>query len=319
MSPIYKGDHTAKLAFLADLESRQHLHEFPPQVVIETTAACNLTCAHCRHDVMARSKGHMPMALYRRIVDEIAGRAPNTEVWPTFYGEAFLLDYRLFYMLQYAKKRGLTNLVLNTNGTRFSGEVAAWVLESGLDVVMFSLDGFSPAVFESIRVGADRNEVFANVERLLDLKARLASRTPRVEVQFSMMDQNEHEVGEFRSYWLARGADVKIREKLSWGGTVGASNLSSTLPRIACPWALRTCAIHWNGDVVACAVDYDGRFVAGNLNQQSIHEVWTGRHRVLQAQHLSHDFAGLPSPCHDCLDWQVAGGAQHYRPEDQAR
>ncbi len=317
MSPIYKGDSSDKRAFLLTLEARQHLHEFPPQVIIETTAACNLTCAHCSHDAMTRPVGHMPMALYRKIVDEIAECAPHTEVWPTFYGEAFLLDYRLFYMLQYAKQRGLTNLVLNTNGTRFNGEVAEWVIESGLDLVMFSLDGFSPAVFESVRVGAHRDEVFANVERLLAIKAHRGATTPRVEVQFSMMDANEHEVGQFREYWLARGADVKIREKLSWGGTVGAGNLDPQMHRIACPWALRTCAIHWNGDVVACAVDYEGKFVAGNVSTQSIRDIWTGPHRVLQRQHLAHEFAVLPSPCHDCLDWQVAGGAEHY--QSQAR
>ena len=313
MSPIYKGDGQAKAAFLESLESRLRLEDFPPQVVIETTAACNLRCAHCSHAVMARVKGHMAMPLYRRIIDEIAERAPGTEVWPTFYGEAFILDYRLFYMIQYAKTRGLTNLVLNTNGTRFTGEVAEWVMESGLDLLMFSLDGFTAPVFESVRVGANRAAVYANVERILELKARRGATTPRVEVQFSMMDQNEHEVDQFRAYWLARGADVKIREKLSWGGTVTAGNLDPQMHRIGCPWALRTCAIHWNGDVVACAVDYEGRFVAGNLREQSIHDIWTGSHRALQQQHMAHAFGDLPSPCLDCLDWQVAGGAEHYQ------
>lgn len=315
MSPIYKGDSAEKAAFLAGIEARQRLHDFPPQVIIETTAACNLACAHCSHDAMKRPKGHMAMALYRRIVDEIAERAPDTEVWPTFYGEAFILEYRLFYMLQYAKARGLTKVVLNTNGTRFDAEVAEWVIESGLDLVMFSLDGFSPPVFESIRVGARRDEVYANVERLLEMKARRGLATPRVEVQFSMMDQNEHEVDAFRTYWLARGAEVKIREKLTWGGTVAAANIDPRMHRIACPWAIRTCAIHWNGDVVACAVDYDGRYVAGNLNTQTIHAIWNGPHRTLQQQHLARDFENLPAPCRECLDWQVAGGAEHYSPE----
>lgn len=312
MSPVYKRGGSTKAIFLARLESEQQLHGFPPQVVIETTAACNLRCSHCSHRVMTRPKGHMPMARYRRIIDEIADTAPGTEVWPTFYGEAFLLEYRLFYMLQYAKRRGLTNVVLNTNGTRFGDEVAEWVVESGLDVVMFSLDGFSAPVFESIRVGARRDQVFANVERLLALKAARRTATPRVEVQFSMMDGNENEADAFRAYWLARGADVKIREKLTWGGSVAAANLDPHLRRIACPWALRTCAIHWNGDVVACAVDYDGGFVAGNVERHTIREIWNGSHRQLQNLHLTRDFDRLPLPCRNCLDWQVAGGADHY-------
>ena len=313
MSRVYKSSRAARAAFLAGVESAQRLQDFPPQVILETTAACNLRCAHCAHDVMTRARGHMAMSLYRRLIDEIAERAPDTEVWPTFYGEAFILEYRLFYMLQYAKRRGLTNLVLNTNGTRFSGQVAEWVIESGLDLVMFSLDGFTAPVFERIRVGARRDEVYANVERLLEMKARRGLETPRVEVQFSLMEANEHEADEFRAYWLARGADVKVREKLTWVGAVAAANLDPEMKRIACPWALRTCAIHWNGDVVACAVDYDGQFVAGNAAGRSIHEIWTGHHRRLQELHLSHDFDRLPAPCRTCLDWQVAGGAVHYQ------
>jgi radical SAM protein with 4Fe4S-binding SPASM domain len=313
MSPIYKGDSEAKSAFLSRVESSQRLHGFPPQVVIESTAACNLRCVHCSHSVMTRAKGHMPMTLYRKIIDEIADTAPHTEVWPTFYGEAFLLDYRLFYMLQYAKRRGLTNVVLNTNGTRFSGEVAEWVIESGLDLVMFSLDGFSAPVFESIRVGAQRQVIYDNIERLLAMKAALGLQRPRVEVQFSMMDGNEHEVAAFRDYWLRRGADVKVREKLTWTGTVHASNLDPRIGRIACPWALRTCAIHWNGDVVTCAVDYDGRWVAGNVHRDRIQDVWNGAHRVMRQRHLDHEFQSLPEPCRQCLDWQVAGGAEHYQ------
>lgn len=311
--PLYNSDPQAKAAFLARVESAQRLHDFPPQVIIETTAGCNLKCAHCGHASMTRPVGHMSMTLFKRIIDEIADTAPATEVWPTFYGEAFILNYRLFYMLQYAKRRGLTNLVLNTNGTRFGQDVAEWVIESGLDLIMFSLDGFTAPVLERIRVGARRDEVFANIERLLELKRRLGLRTPRVEVQYSMMEGNEHEVDRFREYWLARGADVKVREKMTWTGAISAPNLDPNIGRIACPWALRTCAIHWNGDVVTCAVDYEGKWVAGNAGRQSLAEIWTGRHRQLQQVHLAHDFDALPDPCRRCLDWQVAGGAEHYK------
>jgi radical SAM protein with 4Fe4S-binding SPASM domain len=309
---MYKASSSDKLAHLRNLEGGLRHHDFPPQVIVETTAACNLRCAHCGHSTMERSKGHMAMSLYRRIVEEVAERAPGTEFWPTFYGEAFLLDYRLFYMLRYARTRGLTNIVLNTNGTRISEEAAEWILDCGPHLIMFSLDGFTTATFESIRRGAHRDEVYRNVERLLEMKARRGLKSPRIEVQYSLMDQNEHEVDEFRRHWLARGADVKVREKLTWAGRVDATNLDPGMPRIACPWALRTCAIHWNGDMVACAVDYEGRFTAGNIARDSIAGIWRSAHRHLERLHLFHDFGRLPAPCRDCLDWQTGGGAQHF-------
>lgn len=319
MSRLYRADPETKLAFLRHVESHLTPAAFPPQVIIETTAACNLRCAHCGHGTMRRAKGHMSMPLYKRIVDEIAETAPHTEVWPTFYGEAFLLDYRLFYMLRYARQRGLTNLVLNTNGTRITEEVAEWILDSGLRVIMFSLDGFTSPTFEAIRCGADRDSVFANIERLLAKKARHRGPTPLVEVQYSMMDGNEHEVDMFKEYWLSRGTDVKIREKMTWAGRVDAPNLNAQLARVACSWAVRTCAIHWNGDMVACAVDYEGQFVAGNVRSSTIADLWQGQHRRLETLHLQHAFDELPSPCRTCLDWQVGGGAQHFQAETHAR
>jgi hypothetical protein len=42
VSRLYQADRRARESFLAGIEARQRLYDFPPQVVIETTAACNL-------------------------------------------------------------------------------------------------------------------------------------------------------------------------------------------------------------------------------------------------------------------------------------
>ena len=59
--------------------------------------------------------------------------------------------------------------------------------------------GFTAPTFEAIRCGADRDAVFANIERLLAMKARHAGPPPIVEVQYSMMEGNEHEVEPFKA------------------------------------------------------------------------------------------------------------------------
>jgi hypothetical protein len=33
----------------------------------------------------------------------------------------------------------------------------------------------------------------------------------------------------------------------------------------------------------------------------------------MRQRHLDHEFQSLPEPCRQCLDWQVAGGAEHYQ------
>lgn len=307
---------------LGEIEARLEERSFPPQIVIETTAHCNFRCVHCNHKEMQRPKNSMSERLFRKIVDEIVAENPDTEVWPTFYGEAFILGDRLFEWLQYARDRGARNLVLNSNGSLlWRKDWIDQILTSGLRRFILSLDGFTAETFERIRVGGKRDAIYRDVERLLDRRRELGLHYPVIQCQFSVMQQNQHELPAFKAFWEARGAEVKSRNMLSWSnsGTVTAPNLDYQSGfRIACPWGNNTLAIHHNGDVVACAVDYEARFVAGNVNQATIRDIWTGPLRTrLREPHRAHDWERVPKICQDCPDWQAVG-AVYYAEEDAA-
>ncbi len=124
------------------------------------------------------------------------------------------------------------------------------------------------------------------------------------------MKDNAHEVEAFRRYWKARGAEVKVRPMLEWTatGTVRTQTIDRTAQfRIACPWGNNTMAIHQNGAVVACAVDYEGRFTVGNIRDLTISEAWRLLGDGLRRAHREHRWADLPDVCRGCGDWQVAG------------
>ena len=48
---------------------------------------------------------------------EIAEKRPDAEVWPTFYGDALVLGKKFFAMAREARQLGLSNMVLNSNGS----------------------------------------------------------------------------------------------------------------------------------------------------------------------------------------------------------
>jgi radical SAM protein with 4Fe4S-binding SPASM domain len=313
-----------KLQALRRIEAGLREHPFPPQLIVETTAYCNFACRHCHHHELRRPRGRMSDALWTKLVTEAAACRPDVELWPTFYGEALLLGPRIFAYVRQARAAGLTNIVLNSNGSFCRDGVNEQILTCGLRKFLLSLDGFTRETFESIRYTRDphgkHGPVYAGVRDLLRRKRQLDAQgleTPTIICQFSKMEENEHEADAFRDYWLALGAHVKIREKLTWTGFVPAANLTREFrERIACPWANNTCAIHWNGDVVACAVDNEGRFVAGNVNDQTIAGVWQGELRGLREAHRRHIWDDLPEICQGCLDWQAVG-ASSYTPDGQ--
>ena len=60
----------------------------------------------------------------------------------------------IYYLIDYAKKQGIQNVDMNTNGTLLKPESAEMLLDSGIDYISTDCDGFSAEVYESIRRGA---------------------------------------------------------------------------------------------------------------------------------------------------------------------
>lgn len=296
---------------LLDIESKLREHAFPPQLVVENTSYCNLKCVHCSHSEMLRKPRHMERALWDRIVEEVARVRPDCELWPTFYGEALILGDELWDRLRYAQAVGCTNLVLNSNGTLLDRHNAIdQVLSSPLKRFILSLDGFSAPVFEKIRLKAKWEKVYPMVTELCRRRLERGIVYPTITAQFSVMPANAHEVEDFRNYWREQGAEVKIRPMLEWtaSGSIRTPTIIHGDPfRIACPWANNTMAIHQDGSVVACAVDYEGRFKVGNANDASVQELWGRLGVQLRAPHREHRWADIPKLCQGCGDWQVAG------------
>ena len=298
---------------LLAIEQRLVEHPYPPQFVIENTSICNLTCIHCSHRELQRIKRHMARPLWNKIVEEIGANSPETEIWPTFYGEALIMGYKgeLWDRLDYAAKAGCRNLVLNSNGTLLD----RWdnidkILASPLRRFILSLDGLSKEAFELIREKAVWEEVYPQIEELCRRRIARGQKYPIIVAQFSVMKQNVHEVEAFRKFWEERGAEVKVRPMLEWTatGTVRTETIMHESDfRIACPWGNNTMAVHQNGTVVACAVDYAGKVKIGNLNEITVKEAWMRLGERLRKPHREHRWDDIPELCKGCGDWQVAG------------
>jgi pyruvate-formate lyase-activating enzyme len=301
---------------LAKLEHTLHEVPFPTRFAVEVTASCNLACLMCHHPAMKRPKGRMPFELWQKCADQIAAVSPQTHCWFSFVGEPLLEPDLLLRFITYGKSIGLSSLNINTNGMLLSPQLAERILDSGVDLVVFGIDGFSRKTFEQIRVGANRDVVYSNVEHFLEAR-RARNKGPEVQVQFIEMEENTVEIEEFSEYWLARGATLKLRNKLSWGGRFEAPLCLPKEERIACPWALTMMHVFWDGRVPRCSGDTEGEESVGSAWDEPLAILWQ-RLGFYRAQHLNHRFDLLPERCQNCKDWMV-GAAQRIRPPSTRR
>lgn len=297
---------------LKEIERTLSHREWPKIFAVELNADCNLACAMCHHPQMKRPKGIMPLALFQRCADQIGAMAPDTDVWFSFCGEPLLSPERFFECIEYGARAGLRSMNLNTNGMYLTREVADRLVKSPLRLVVVGLDGFSKDVYERVRIGSHRETVYGNVEYLLEQSKRTGGPTPEVMVQFIEMNENVHELPAFKAHWLERGATVKVRNMLSWGGKFVSPVASIAADRIPCPWAITMMHVFWDGRVPRCPGDTEGEEGSGNAWDTPLLDLWAGLggYRDL---HLAHRFDELPDRCKKCTDW-MTGAAVKLKP-----
>ena len=67
-----------------------------------------------------------------------------------------------------------------------------------------------------------------------------------------------------------------------------------------------------------CAIDCEGKYVAGNVSQQPLKQIWNGPLRWVRHLHAQRRFRELPEICRQCPDWQVKR-AEAFFPDEKVR
>lgn len=288
----------------------EEMSEFPKVVLVDTVSYCNLRCSMCVHKHMTRKKGIMKWELLTKILDEIAENNKDCRIWMVFFGDPFILKKTkpsIFDMVKYAKDKGITDVVLNSNGCLMDEEAARRLIDSGLDSIYFGVDAATPETYAKLRVGGNYHETVNNILTLSRLKKELSVEHPKIVVQYVEMAENVAEKEDFIKFWTGHGLTAKIRPKVSWAGSIDAPNqILGNEDRWPCHWLMQTMSIADDGRVVLCPVDLDARVVVGDVNEHSLKHVWQNQMKVLRDMHKEGRYNELPPMCRDCKDWQSA-------------
>ena len=270
---------------------RDRAPRLPEIVQIEATNICNAKCVFCPRDEMHRRQGIMSLELFKKIVDECA-ELGITHVRMHNYGEAFI-DRKLVEKVRYAKQKGIREVGVISNGSLITEPVARGMIEAGLDAINISVDASGKEVFESTRLGLKYDKVIANIERLLRLRAESGKRRPKLILSFVRQNNSVDEQA-FIEHWRSIADKIHVTDLHNWAGTLNAeSDVNYPCYR---PWL--TFTVLWDGRVSLCCADFDGKTILGNLNTQTIAEIWNAEpYRNVRREHLE---SGGPDVCRAC-------------------
>ncbi len=283
----------------AFVRQRARTRCFPPVVGIETTNRCNLKCVMCPRQEMTRPIGDMRELTFKRVIEDIAGKVEF--VWLQDYGEP-LLNKDTLRFVRLARAAGLRTGI-STNGTVLVDSIIEDILDSGLDYIIFALDGATKETYERIRVGADFDRVTAGIRRFLDRKTARNARTFTV-LQCICMEQTQAEIGAFARSWTVKGIDgLRIRQ-LTYSGNQG--RFRNDRGRRPCYWLWANPHVKYDGTVVACCQDVNAALALGNIHEQPFGEIWNGPEmRRLRQLHIDGRQGDIPL-CRSCNMYQPA-------------
>ncbi len=262
----------------------------PPIVMIEPTDICNLQCPMCPtgNGTLKREKGFMSFDLFKKIIDEVYEDTMMILLWNQ--GEPFL-NKELIKMTKYASDKGLY-VIVSTNG---SIELNAnQIVNSGIDTLIFSIDGITQESYEKYRVKGDLNLVLTNLKNIIAEKKRLRKTLPLIEWQFLVFKHNENQIDKVKK--LAKKFEVDFlklktaqiysandleylpenpkyrRYKIKGNNFKIKFNLKNRCRRI---WTQPV--VNWNGEMAVCCFDKNNIHKIGNVQNENIKTIWNGK------------------------------------------
>ncbi len=286
---------------------KERVRGYPYIAQIEPVNLCQLKCPTCPTGlgVNPDPPGKMELSDFKKTVDPL--KEYLYEILLFGFGEPFL-HKDIFDMIKYASGSKIRT-VLSTNLCHLKNGDIDKIIDSGLELIVVSLDGFSQETYRKYRVNGDVEIVKQNIEAIMKRKRELSAGTPVIQIQFIVMDHNRHEISETMEFGKRLGVEEFILKdfgpryvphKTDHKEIAEKSNLLRTKMK-KCHRLWREVYIAWNGEVRPCCLTFDGSM--GNILIDDFTEIWNSEKFRASRRILGNESEYTPDfhvPCLSC-------------------
>jgi radical SAM protein with 4Fe4S-binding SPASM domain len=305
----------------SSIEKLQSLPSLPRYIDLELTNKCNFRCLMCPTGVatITRRKGAMNDDVYRNILEQIAPY--KTPVRFSRWGEPLLHPKLIEYIIDLKSLGSIVHI--NTNGSLLNVEMIDRLLEANLDSIKFSFQGVDKRSYGEMR-NIDFFDELLNKVKLLYAKRGNKS-TPFIHVSTTITYETADQATSFKES-IRNHVDLvtvgrTVLEHINPEKTNLSNDEKSMLWHLKskesvvkkhpeCPEVFDKLSINWDGTVSACCSDYDNKMLIGDLNSNSLKEIWMSEkmkfYQYMLAE-MRHDELPLCSVCYDYHGLQTPG------------
>lgn len=296
---------------------QKYCDQQPETIVVEPSAMCQASCLGCPHNGMDRRQGLMPVGTFKKILESLD---VSESRWVFSGCGEPLLNPALSDMISEVSR---APVMLVTSLQRMPAEGFCF---SGIDQLRISVDALESQGFEANRPGCSWKNVEAFIADSAVRKAASPDYFPELGVTMVRHSKTEEMILPFLNYWKKVAKPVFSElyfkwpfdiapDKMQWFQILGENSFLGKIEktgkidftpvkRRVCRHAVLSTTILWDGSVTLCPFDTEGRMAIGNVNRQSLIDIWQSNlARQFRKAHLQHDFAAASPFCRDCRDW----------------
>jgi len=291
----------------------------PFSAVVEPTNVCQLQCPLCVSGmkVKGRAPGFMSTGTAEKIIDQLGPYLYDVEL--DNWGEAFLHP-KIVELVKIFKNRKI-HVAISSNLSLKNFDPEA-VVNSGLDLLVASVDGATESTYLKYRRGGDFKLVLANIRNLAAAKKKMKKSNPFVLMKFLTFPHNLHEQDRFKQLAYELGAD----DTLFWPPNYPAGLLKNYFANLtpeqeamlcrpssaglkSCHWPWSAVTINWDGAISVCCNgnSFNPELDLGNINHSKFREIWFGE-IYLQIRKVFSDAEPQDPRARPC--WQCRTGKQ---------
>lgn len=288
-----------------------NFNTLPNEILIETVMGCNLRCPMCpvpssRELMNNRKPCHMQPEVYKKIIDQISELPRFISLYQM--GEP-LLNKHIFDYIIMAKSKG-HQVSLTSNGTLLNDMKSKKLIDSKLDKITFSVDGFKPETYEKIRVGAKYERVCKNIEYLYRMKKKKKSRMI-IQIDCIDSDLTHKEIPDMIKFWKSRCDIFNIIPLDNWADQLklpddmGQKKWDKSViksERHPCDLLWNTLAISAEGNVMYCCHDFKLKSNLPSIMNMPLKNIWS---ELISKERKKHVNQSIDSqPCLTCDAWK---------------
>lgn len=277
--------------------------EYPSTLMLELTNACNLKCIMCRNSCMKRKRGFMSKEILVKALSE-AKKSSIKKVALYTTGES-LLHPDFIEIAKICNEFGFTTY-LTTNGLLLNEKMCRELLSTNLESIKISIDGTNKKEYEQIRIRGKFETLINNLKILYEIRKREHS-SIKIYAGAVITKLNEENINLFRKVYGKYVDGIYLSPLVNQSGQLSEIYERLKSERIIINTHWKPCkmlwdriVVSWEGKLVACCVDYENDLEYGDLNKNTIENLWDSEKMMdWRKKHLLGDVKDMPL-CRTC-------------------